>query len=107
MPDLAAQSPAVMDTQIARVAVPVGRTLFALVFAVSGLKHFESQTIAYATSTGLPHAGLLVPASGVLAIAGAVGIAVGYRARLAALALIAFLVPVTLMMHAYWNAPDA
>src|SRR5258706_12495231 len=107
MPDLAIPSPATVSPQIAQYAVPVGRTLFAILFVVSGVGHFSSQTIAYAASTGLPYAGFLVPASGVLAIAGALSVALGYRARLGAVALIAFLVPVTLTMHAFWSAPDA
>jgi len=107
MPELATPTTATVNPPLARYAVPVGRTLFAILFVVSGIGHFSSQTIAYAASTGLPYTGFLVPASGVLAIAGAISIAAGYRARLGALALIAFLVPVTLTMHAFWAAPDA
>src|SRR3954470_14156627 len=107
MTDLAIPAAAPLNPHLARLAVPVGRPLFAILFIVSGISHFSSQTIAYAASTGLPYAGFLVPASGVLAIAGAISIAAGYRARLGALALIAFLVPVTLTMHAFWAAPDA
>jgi putative oxidoreductase len=88
-------------------AVPVGRTLFALLFLISGIGHFSSQTIAYGAASGVPFASFLIPASGALAIAGALSIALGYRARLGALALVAFLVPVTFTMHKFWAAPDA
>ena len=33
-------------------------------------------------------------------------VALGYRARLGALGLVAFLVPVTLTMHAFWAESD-
>lgn len=108
MTELALQNPAVASTSNpARYAVPVGRALYALLFIIAGLGHFSSQTVAYAASTGLPYASFLVPASGALAIAGGLSIALGYRAKLGAAALIAFLVPVTLTMHAFWAAPDA
>jgi len=109
MSNLAASiSPSLVDTSSAtRYAVPLGRALFAILFVVSGLGHFSQATIAYGASAGVPFASFLIPASGALAIAGAASIALGYRARLGALALIAFLVPVTLTMHQFWAAPDA
>jgi putative oxidoreductase len=47
-----------------------------------------------------------VPLSGVLAVAGGLSIALGYRAKLGGWALVAFLVPVTLAMHQFWNISD-
>ena len=55
---------------------------------------------------GVPFAPLLVPISGVLAIVGGLSVALGYKARWAAWLLVAFLVPVTGMMHAYWRLSD-
>jgi putative oxidoreductase len=55
---------------------------------------------------GLPLAGFFVPASGVLALVGALSVAVGYKARWGAWALIAFLLPVTFVMHAFWTVHD-
>jgi putative oxidoreductase len=109
MSQLAVSAPSTsLDTHhIARYAVPVGRVLFAILFVTSGIGHFSQATIAYGAASGVPFASFLIPASGALAIAGALSIALGYRARLGALALIAFLVPVTLTMHQFWNAPDA
>jgi putative oxidoreductase len=84
----------------------VGRILFSLIFLVAVPGHFQSQTIAYAAAQGVPLANLAVPASGLLALVGALSIAFGYRARWGAVALIAFLVPVTLMMHPFWSVAD-
>ena len=57
-------------------------------------------------AAGVPFPSLAVPASGVLALAGALSILLGYRARIGAWLLVLFLVPVTLMMHNFWAATD-
>ena len=87
--------------------VLVGRILFAAIFLLSAPGHFKAQTIQYAAGAGVPFAGVLVPASGILALIGALSVAIGYRARLGAWLLVAFLVPITLSMHAFWNVTDA
>jgi putative oxidoreductase len=51
-------------------------------------------------------AGLLVPISGVLALAGGLSIALGYKARWGAWSLVAFLLPVTFIMHGFWRLQD-
>jgi putative oxidoreductase len=84
----------------------VGRILFSLLFLAAAPGHFQSETIAYAASQGVPLASLAVPASGVLALLGGLSIALGYKARWGALALIAFLAPVTVMMHNFWAVTD-
>jgi putative oxidoreductase len=89
-----------------RILAPMGRVLFALIFIMSGLTHFSAGTIAYAAQAGLPLAALLVPASGVLAVAGGLSVALGWYARLGALALVVFLVPVSFQMHAFWALQD-
>jgi putative oxidoreductase len=43
----------------------------------------------------------------VLALAGGLSVLFGYKARIGAWLLVLFLVPVTLMMHAFWTVPDA
>ncbi len=90
-----------------RWLAPLGRVLFALIFVLSGLSHFSRQTIAYAASVGVPAAGVFVPLAGVLAVVGGLGVAFGFKTRIAALLLVIFLVPVTLKMHAFWTVRDA
>jgi putative oxidoreductase len=85
----------------------VGRVLFSAIFILAGLNHFSAASIGYAAQTGLPMAGLLVPLSGVLSLLGGVSILLGYHARLGAWILVLFLVPVTLLMHAFWSVDDA
>lgn len=89
-----------------RSLVPVARLLFVAIFLASVPGHFKAETIAYAAQQGVPLAGVLVPFSGLLALAGGLSILLGWRARAGAWLLVAFLVPVTLAMHAFWAMPD-
>ena len=54
----------------------------------------------------MPLARLLVPLSGIIAFAGALSVALGYKARWGATLLALFLVPVTLTMHRFWGLAD-
>src|SRR5437773_11999472 len=84
----------------------VGRILYSLVFIMAAPGHFTAETIAYAAAQGVPLANLAVPASGILALLGGLSIGLGYKARWGAIALVAFLVPVTVMMHNFWAVTD-
>lgn len=88
------------------IMVPIGRFLFALIFLAAAPRHFSAEGIHHADELGVPLAGILVPLSGVLALAGGLSVAIGYQTRWGAWALVAFLVPVTLGMHAFWRVPD-
>jgi putative oxidoreductase len=83
-----------------------GRILFALIFIMGGISDFSGTAIRYAAGHGVPAAHLLVPLAAVLALAGGLLVAVGFATRLGALLLVAFLVPVTLMMHDFWKVAD-
>lgn len=85
---------------------PLGRVLFALLFIAAAPRHFTHEGIQHAADLGVPAAGVLVPISGVLALTGGISVAIGYKTRWGAWALIAFLVPVTLWMHEYWRLSD-
>jgi putative oxidoreductase len=96
----------VSTAHAAMYLVPLGRLLFAAIFLLAAPGHFKPETIQYAASEGVPLAKLLVPASGILAFVGGAMILLGWHARVGAALLIAFLVPVTLTMHAFWSAAD-
>jgi putative oxidoreductase len=89
-----------------RYLFPTGRILFALIFITAAPRHFSHEGIQHATDLGTPLAGLLVPVSGVMALAGGLSVALGYKSRWGALLLVAFLLPVTLTMHAFWKLHD-
>jgi putative oxidoreductase len=85
---------------------PLGRALFVLEFVLAFPYHFTRGAVQAAAEQGVPFAGVLVPLSGVLALAGGLSVAIGFKARWGAWALVAFLVPVTVWMHAFWRVSD-
>jgi putative oxidoreductase len=86
--------------------VLLGRICYVLIFLLSVPGHFSKGHIDFAASQGVPLAFLAVPASGIIALAGALSILVGYRAKWGAWLLVLFLVPVTVMMHNFWSVSD-
>lgn len=96
------------------VLMLVGRILFATFFVVSGVGHFKQRQMlaGYVRSTvGLPPARqpaaeAVVILTGGMLLAGSVMVAAGIYGDLGALLLIAFLVPTTALMHAFWKLDD-
>lgn len=86
--------------------VLIGRILFAMIFLLTIMSHFSGKAVGYAAAKGVPAASVLVPLSGVIAVAGAISIMLGYKARWGAWLIVIFLVPVTFMMHAFWKETD-
>ncbi len=97
---------AARDRSPSRRLVPIGRTLYAAIFILAAFGHFARPTIEYAAHQGVPFAGVLVPASGLMALLGGLSILTGYRTRVGAALVILFLVPVTFTMHAFWAVHD-
>jgi putative oxidoreductase len=95
-----------MQDGVAKYLVPLGRTLYALIFIVAVPGHFEKSTFYHASVAGVPLPSITVPLSGLVALAGGLSVLVGYKARWGAWLLVLFLVPVTIMMHAFWAAPS-
>ena len=89
-----------------KYTVLLGRILYSLIFLNSGVFHFSGMAIGYASSQGVPLASFLVPFSGVMAIVGGLLIVLGYKAKWGAWLIVAFLIPVTFMMHAFWKETD-
>ena len=89
-----------------RYLVALGRLFYSLIFVVAGFGHFTHQEIAYAAAQGIPIAGVLVPASGIMAIAGGLSILLGFHGKLGAWLLVLFLLPVTFTMHNFWAVKD-
>lgn len=85
----------------------IGRLGLAALFLWSGygkLAH-SAGTVGYMTAYGMPAADILVwPLALVEVFAGAM-LALGWKTRWAALALIVFTLPATFIFHAYWSVP--
>jgi putative oxidoreductase len=86
---------------------PIGRIMFSLIFLLSVPNHFKHETVAYAAAAGVPLAHVAVPLAGLIALIGGLSLALGFHARVGAIALLLFLVPVTLFMHKFWGLSDA
>jgi putative oxidoreductase len=89
-----------------KYTVLIGRILFSIIFILSGLSHFAAGTIAYAKYAGVPMASFLVPLSGIIALAGGLSVALGYKAKIGAWLILLFLIPVTFIMHKFWGIAD-
>jgi uncharacterized membrane protein YphA (DoxX/SURF4 family) len=84
----------------------IGRIGFAYLFVSSGLTvHLltAKQGIEYARMNRVPAPEVLVPFSGLMAVAGGLSVALGVWADAGALLLVLFLLPVAFGMHAFWR----
>lgn len=95
-----------MSGERLKFIVPAARGLFASIFVIAAPGHFTSESMQHAASRGVPFVEALVPLSGLLAGLGGLSVALGYKARAGAALLVAFLLPVTVMMHDFWNITD-
>ena len=81
-----------------------GRMLFAFLFLQSGWhKIFDfGGNVRVMTGKGIPMPELLLVLTIILVVAGGLMILFGWYARWAALALFAWMIPATLLYHAFW-----
>lgn len=89
-----------------RYVVLVGRVCYSLIFLLTIFGHFSAGYVGYAAQQGVPAPGLLVPLSGIIAVAGGLSITLGFKAKIGAWLIVLFLVPVTLAMHNFWAVTD-
>ncbi len=84
------------------VTLLVARLGVGAIFLISGVGKLAawSGTAAFAGSKGVP--AVLLAAATVLELLGAISVLTGWKARWGAAALVAFLVPVTMVFHNFW-----
>ena len=90
-------------------AALVGRILLALIFILSGfgkITGFDG-TVGYIASKGLPMPQVVAALTILVELGGGILLAVGYKARWAALALAAFSILAGLLFHNFWASPAA
>lgn len=82
----------------------VGRILIAQIFLLSGVSKIGgfAQTAAGMAQKGLPLAEVLLVITIIVEIGGALMILLGWKARIGALALLLWMIPVTLLYHNFW-----
>ncbi|MCC8363699.1 DoxX family protein [Lysobacter sp. A6] len=87
----------------------IGRALLGALFFVSAITKIGA--FAYVSgwigSNGLPFPDLVLVATIAIELIGGAMLITGWKARWAALGLAIFLVPVTLVFHAFWSAEPA
>jgi putative oxidoreductase len=86
-----------------------GRILLAYLFVLSGFGKILSfaGTAGYMASKGMPLPEFFLVGAILIEFVGGLMLAVGWKARWAALAIAVFLIPTTFIFHAYWTYPEA
>ncbi len=86
----------------------LGRILFGGFFVFNGFNHFANLNgmAGYAQSKGIPAPKAAVGFSGLLLLVGGLSLITNIETTAGLLALVAFLVPVTFTMHAFWKVQD-
>ena len=90
------------------IAWYVGRVMFCAIFIVSGLghlTHLQAMT-GYAASKKVPAPAFFVVITGVMILVGGTLILLDWRPVWGCGLAVAFLIPVALIMHDFWNATD-
>ena len=95
--------------ELQKFAAPVGRVLLAFMFILSGFGKITGYdgTAAYMASKGLPMVGVLLPLTILTELGGGILLAIGYKARWAALALAGFTILAALIFHNFWAVEAA
>ena len=85
----------------------IARILLALMFILAGFSKFAGLegTAGFIASKGLPMPTVLAFLTALLEVVGGLAIAVGFHARIAALALALFTLLATLIFHNFWAMP--
>ncbi len=86
----------------------LGRLIFGGYFIMNAITHFRHNAMltGYAKSKGVPMASFGVFLTGVLLLLGGLGVVAGFFMIPGMWLLVAFLLPTTLYMHAYWKIQD-
>lgn len=97
-----------MQSNALAYAAPLGRLLLCLIFVMSAMGKLTdwappAQMIA---DKGLPAPDALLAIAVALELIGGISVLIGFQARWGAVALLLFLVPVSLIMHNFWTIED-
>jgi putative oxidoreductase len=97
------------NPNITNAAALVGRILIAIIFIKSGWGKIGGWdgTAGYMAAKGLPMVPLLLAATIALELGGGLMLAIGWKVRWAALLFFLWLIPTTLIFHAFWGIDAA
>jgi putative oxidoreductase len=94
-----------MQSNPARYAAPIGRILLALIFVASAAGKFADwdTPLKMMADKGVQKPEVLLPIAVSLELIGGLLVAAGLYARIGGIMLLAFLIPVTFVMHDFWT----
>ncbi len=98
-----------MNSNVQPLAALAARILLAVIFVISGfgkITGFDG-TVGYIASKDLPMAQLVAIGSIVVELGGGILLAIGYKARWAALALAVFTLLAAILFHNFWAVEAA
>ncbi len=86
----------------------LGRAVFGGYFLYNGINHFLNREMMsqYAGSKGVAAPDAAVATGGAMLLAGGLSIVTGFKPRQGLAAIVAFLIPVSLQMHRFWEERD-
>ena len=92
------------NAQLRRVGQLFARILLCAVFLMSGFGKIPDwqETTEYMAAKGMPAVSFFLAGAILLELGGGLSLALGFRARTGAAALILFLIPTTLIFHNFW-----
>lgn len=90
------------------VAFLIGRIILGVYYLFNASNHFFrlGMMSGYAASKGVPATKLFVVVTGILLLVGGVSILLGVRPDVGIIALVAFFLPVSFIMHNFWAVQD-
>ncbi len=94
--------------QVQRTLNLLGRAVFGGFFIYNGINHFlnRGMFVDAARHKGVPLAGIAVPFTGAMLVAGGLSLVLGKRPRLGTGLIMGFLATVSPTMHAFWADED-
>src|SRR5258708_7140456 len=86
----------------------IGQIILGGYFVYNGINHFRNHTdyTAYAAANKVPMPSIAVYGTGVLLLLGGLGVLFNMYSTVSYILLMIFLVPTSIMMHAFWKAPN-
>jgi putative oxidoreductase len=86
----------------------IGRAIFGGFFVYNGIQHLKNTEgmSRHAGAKGVPAAQQAVQATGAMLVGGGLSIIAGLKPRQGLATVIAFLIPVSLQMHRFWEQQD-
>jgi putative oxidoreductase len=87
----------------------LGRIALSAIFVISGIAKLADYegTLGHMRSAGLPGPEVLLVIAAITEILGGLSVLTGFLSRIGALALIGFLIPTSLVFHAFWRFEGA